>query len=82
MLYTFIIETGGATLVRQFSGESAREALLAWSRSAESQATTDFEHLLQEDGPTPVAGLKHVWCSSSIDRNDVFHLVHIVATNE
>jgi hypothetical protein len=82
MLYTFITETGGATLVEQFSAVSIEEALLAWRRKTEGTTCRDTNQLFEDQAPTPVSGLKHVWCYSRIDKKDTFQLIHIVTTKE
>jgi len=81
MCYTFIAESNGSTLVEQFSGRDVRDALQTWTSGSKLGVCWDRETPLDEEQPTPVAGVRHVWCYSGVGRNDRFYLVHIVATS-
>lgn len=82
MLYTFITEKEGGTLLEQFRGKNVEDALLKWSHASESKPRFDKERLVDEDGPVQITGLKQAWCFTGVDKNDVSFLVHIIATKE
>lgn len=84
MLFTFITEKKGATTIEQFTGKDLTEALLKWIRKSTTKPKSKATKLRWEvrggDRPTPVSGVKGVWCFGGVDDADAVFMVHIVAT--
>lgn len=73
-LFTFLIEKEGSTLIEQVPGADVVEALVRWRQLSQ----LDPEMAMED--PTPVQGVKCVWCITGQDMSGAFFLAHIVAT--
>lgn len=83
MLYTFLTETNGSTVIDQFEGRDLAKALRRWNKLSPVRPGFTEDELFDSGrgGPTPVAGRKATWCFSGINSKGQFFLVHIVATS-
>lgn len=78
MLFTFIAEHDGVTLLEQVVSPSLDGAVRRWNtRSGRTRIPADR---LEMDEPTPVEGLQRVWCFSGIDDDDKLYIVHVIET--
>ena len=82
MLFTFITEKEGGTLLEQFRGKNVENALLRWSHASKSNPCFERDRMAGEDGPVRITGLKRAWCFTGVDKTDTSFLVHIIATKE
>jgi len=80
MLYTFIIEHMGSTVLEQHYGKSTKEAFLNWRANSNFLNSGYFGD--SDDYPVPVDGLKNVWCYSFLKKDESLILVHIIKTSE
>jgi hypothetical protein len=82
ILFTIVTEKSGGTYLEQFCTNNINEALQEWSQKSTStprlQSTARLE---DETVVTPVAGLVNVWCTSILDDNEDFYLLHMIATD-
>lgn len=79
MVFTFLSEKEGSTLIEQFLGKNLREALTDWYRGSIIKPEAPFEDF-EDDEPARVLTVKNVWCISGHDVDGKFYLTHIVAT--
>jgi hypothetical protein len=80
MNFTFITsKKDGSVTVEQIEGINLQEALVKWNSSSEVLPELSLN---EYDAPIPIVGLKNVWCTDGINREDKFFLVHIVATHD
>jgi len=80
MRYTFICEKQGSTFTEQIRASSLREATMRWHEESASQPGPPLDQDLSP--PTPVDGLRNVWCFAGTDPEDRFFLCNVVATSE
>jgi hypothetical protein len=80
LLFTFITDKQGATIAEQLEGADVLDALLQWNGASRARPRFRDEDLTGPDRPTPVTPGRNLWCFSGVDQDDVFFLVHIVAT--
>jgi hypothetical protein len=82
MIFSFLTETAGSTVVEQFDAESLEAAMRAWFEKSSvhpGHMPSDLSHPSWVE-PTPLAGLLNAWCYSGEDPKGVFYLVHVFAT--
>jgi hypothetical protein len=87
-LFTIILDLAGGTYIAQVMARSAIQALQKWARRAPSldipaigpkfpdYALKDLAFL----DPTPITGLRNVWCTGIIIRGS-YGLVNIISTD-
>ena len=80
MLFTFITDKQGATIAEQLQGSDVLDAMVKWNGASRARPKFRNEDLTGRNQPTPVTPFHNLWCFSGVDKNDVFFLVHIVAT--
>ena len=82
MLYTFITESEGSTVVEQFDSASMPEALRKWNEASVASPGFTEDQLFDSGsgGPTAVQDRVATWCFSGINGSGKFLLAHIVAT--
>lgn len=76
-IYTFFTEVEDDIQIEQFRGADVEEAIRAWHKKSH---TIPGPYNPDDIGPTPVAGVRNVWCTSGFDPARRFYLVHIIAT--
>jgi len=80
MLFTFIIEMHGETLIEQIRAIDVNSAVLAWEKESILNLLLENRHEEAVVLPVPVKSCNNVWCYSVIDDKNMFYLVHIVLT--
>lgn len=90
-LFTFIVDFEGGTYVSQVTGSTLFEAASMWARgqggstihevAAFSRAAEPELIDAIERGPTPLAGLRHVWCYEGL-LDDRLFLINCVQTEQ
>ena len=86
-LYTFIMEFGGGTYIKQIEANSLKESLEKWLSlldyreisGAGSGFAEYFINMSEEIDPVMVNGIKNVWCFSGIPMRQ-YCLVNVVMT--
>jgi len=81
MLFTFVTEVSGSTLIEQFVGSSLQQAIAKYRK--ETQARGRFIDI-EIDGrydPTPITGTRNVWCITGLDPAKDLILTHIILTD-
>ncbi|HEX8618476.1 MAG TPA: hypothetical protein VF911_12880 [Thermoanaerobaculia bacterium] len=77
-MFTFIAEHDGATDLEQVTGSTLEEAVRAWNEApGHLRLSADR---LEGDPPTPLDGLRGVWCFSGLDELDTLYIVHVIET--
>jgi hypothetical protein len=77
-LYTFVAECDGTTSLEQVEAATLVDAVRHWnSRDGTERIPVDRLDLHE---PTPITGLKRVWCISGISHLDKLYIVHIIET--
>lgn len=79
VLYTFIDEFDGNTFVSQARGASVEQAVVSWMNSETRQPPPKPG---QEINPVEISGTEGVWCVDYHDTASIFHIVHVVLTEE
>jgi hypothetical protein len=80
MRYTFLCEKQGSTFAEQVLAPSLREAVQRWHEESASRPGPPLDTEL--DPPTPIEGLRNVWCIAGTDPDGHPYLCNIVATSE
>lgn len=79
ILFTFIVERRGWTLVEQVGGRTLREAALLWAKFSPNIRGVNLE-TAGFVTPSPIDGTKNVWFFSTRDEEDTAVFVNVVAT--
>ncbi|WP_108821746.1 hypothetical protein [Dysgonomonas sp. Marseille-P4361] len=82
--YTFIAEFRGGTYISQHVEKDIYDALKIWVATLDTsifpQRIIDkLQKEIIEEEPTPITGVKNVWCSSFLPYNS-FLLLNIIET--
>lgn len=74
--FTFIIEKEGSTIIEQVAGRDIMDAVIRWSEISETHPGNPLEIA----DPTPIEGVRNVWCIARHDPAGIFYIAHVVAT--
>ena len=78
MLFTFVTEVAGSTIVEQSDGSNVVDAVRRWVRS--SAFGPEFNEDVVDIDATPVSGVADVWCVSGLTKRGDFFISHVIAT--